>query len=130
MKKASHARDNWKARRVKRPPNDECLERAANSCCYVGSPYHKNYPSSAGMPRYRPDTSKCPVELKDQHELIECWLRNALMSGQVSPQWDGEFPRYVWHREDNTIYEARQGSPGSGEYHGYPLEPHQKVKGL
>lgn len=130
MKKASHARDNWKARRVKRPLNDEDLERAASSCRYVGSPYHKSYPSFAGMPRDRPDTSKCPIELKGQRELIERWLRNALISGQVGTKWEGGFPRLVWHREDDIVYEARQGSPGSGEYHGYPLEPHQKVKGL
>ena len=27
------------------------------------------------------------------------------------------------------MFEARQGSPGSGEYHGYPLEPTQRVRG-
>ena len=130
MKKASHTRDNWKARRVKSPPNGECLERAAGSCRYVGSPYHKSYRSSVGMPQHRPDTSKCPIELKGQCELIERWLRNALMSGQVGALWEGGFPRFVWHCENGIVYEARQGSPGSGVYHGYPLEPHQKVKGL
>ncbi|SAY39128.1 hypothetical protein FLM9_1186 [Candidatus Synechococcus spongiarum] len=29
-----------------------------------------------------------------------------------------------------TIYEAREGSRDSGEYHGYPLQPTQEVQGL
>ena len=52
------------------------------------------------------------------------------MSGQVGALWEGGFPRYVWHREDDTVYEARQGAAGSGEYHGYPLKPNQIVRGL
>ena len=38
--------------------------------------------------------------------------------------------RQVWHREGGMVFEARQGSPGSGEYHGYPLTPTQDVRGL
>ena len=130
MKRTDHTRDNWKVRTVTPPSNDNDLKQAANACSYVGSPYHKSYPSFAGMPRSRPRATKCPIDLKDQHELIECWLRNALMSGQVGALWEGGFPRYVWHREDDTVYEARQGSPGSGEYHGYPLKRNQLVRGL
>lgn len=38
--------------------------------------------------------------------------------------------QYVWHRESEVVFEARQGSPGSGEYHGCPVEPSQPVRGL
>ena len=130
MKRTNHTRDNWRVRTVTPPSNDENLTRVAGACRYVGSPYHKNHPSFAGPPRSRPRTSKCPADLKDKRELMECWLRNALMSGQVGALWEGGFPRYVWHRDEDTVYEARQGSPGSGEYHGYPLMPNQVVRGL
>ena len=39
-------------------------------------------------------------------------------------------PKYVWHVEADAAYEARQGAPGSGEYHGYPLQPTQSVRDL
>lgn len=130
MKRTNHTRDNWRVRKVTPPSKDENLKRAASTCRYVGSPYHKSYPSIAGMPRSKPSTTKCPIDLKNRRELMECWLRNALMSGQVGALWEGGFPRYVWHREDDTVYEARQGAPGSGEYHGYPLKPNQIVRGL
>ena len=130
MKRTNHTRDNWKVRTVTPPPKEENLTRVAGACRYVGSPYHKYHPSFAGPPRSRPRTSKCPVDLKDQRELMECWLRNALMSGQVGALWEGGFPRYVWHREEDAVYEARQGSPGSSEYHGYPLKPNRVVRGL
>lgn len=101
----------------------------AAGCRYVGSPYHKDALGFAGMPRRRPNASLCPEDLVNRRELVETWLRDAVRSGNVGG-WDGGFPRYVWHREGKIVFEARQGSPGSGEYHGYPLEPSQHVQGL
>lgn len=130
MKKPRYQRDNPKARRVQRPPPGVDLVRVADSCRYVGSPYHKAAPSFAGTVRgRRPDASLCPGELADSRDRVEHWLREAVRAGRVGA-WDGGFPRYAWHREGDTVFEARQGSPGSGEYHGYPLEPEQVVKGL
>lgn len=60
---------------------------------------------------------------------MEAWLRTAVLAGRCGA-WEQGFPRYVWYQEGDIIYEARQGSPGSGEYHGYPLEPWQTVQGL
>lgn len=71
----------------------------------------------------------CPRGLANARDRIEQWLRQAIMDGHCGT-WRGGFPQYVWHREGDTIYEARQGSPGSGEYHGYPLEGQQTVRGL
>ena len=130
MRKPGYQRDNPKARRVQRPPPGVDLARVADSCRYVGSPYHKATRSFAGTARgRRPDASLCPGDLVDSRDRVECWLRQAVRAGRVGA-WDGGFPRYVWHREGDTVFEARQGSPGSGEYHGYPLEPKQVVKGL
>ena len=56
-------------------------------------------------------------------------LRRAVAAGHAGA-WEQGYPRYVWYGDGETVYEARQGSPGSGEYHGYPLEPEQDVRGL
>lgn len=124
-------RDNPKARKVAPPPEGIDLAQVAESCRYaVDNPYHKARPGSAGTPpRHRPDASLCPSDLVDCRERIEQWLRDAVRAGRVGA-WEGGFPRYVWHREGGTVFEARQGSPGSGEYHGYPLAPWQRVQGL
>ena len=124
-------RDNPKARKVAPPPEGIDLAQVAESCRYaVDNPYHKARPGSAGTPpRHRPDASLCPSDLVDCRERIEQWLRDAVRAGRIGA-WEGGFPRYVWHREGGTVFEARQGSPGSGEYHGYPLAPWQHVQGL
>ena len=46
-------------------------------------------------------------------------------AGSLRLGFDGGFPRRVWRRIGQSIFEARQGSPGSGDYHGYPLTPEQ-----
>lgn len=130
MKRPTFQRGNPKARKVQAPPDGVDLKRVADSCRYVGSPYHKDAPGFAGTPRgRRPVASLCPRDLTKRRDLVERWLRDAVRSGRVGA-WDGGYPRYVWHRERDVVFEARQGSPGSGEYHGYPLDPMQQVQGL
>ena len=130
MRKPRFQRDNPKARKVVAPPDGVDLARIADSCRYVGSPYHKDLPGFAGASHgRRPDASMCPRFLAERRELVECWLREAVRAGHVGA-WERGFPRYVWHRVGDTVFEARQGSPGSGEYHGYPLDPRQRVRGL
>lgn len=130
MRRPSRRRDNPKARRVVPPPDGVDLVEAAESCRYVGSPYHKLGRSFAGTSgRRRPDAGICPRELNHRQDLMERWLRDAVEAGQVGA-WQRGFPRYVRHREGGVVFEARQGSPGSGEYHGYPLTPEQRVRGL
>lgn len=130
MRRPSFQRNNPKARRVVAPPRDVVLAEVAESCRYVGSPYHKDRPSFAGTShRRRPDASICPPYLADCRDRVENWLREAVSAGQVGV-WDRGFPRYVWYREGEVVFEARQGAPGSGEYHGYPLSPMQRVRGL
>lgn len=130
MRKPKRQRANPKARRIRTPPPGVDLAQVAERCRYVGSPYHKNAPGFAGEQLgHRPDASICPHHLATRPDVVESWLRNAVTAGRTGT-WENGFPRYVWHREDETVFEARQGSPGSGTYHGYPLEPNQIVRGL
>jgi hypothetical protein len=125
-----HRRDNPKARRIRPVPEGVVLAEVAACATYVGSPVHKDIPSFAGVSRApRPDASICPRELAQARELVEEWLRQAILAGHCGV-WEGGFPRYVWYRVADIVYEARQGSRGSGEYHGYPLEAWQAVRGL
>lgn len=128
MRKPKFQRANPKARRIRTPPPGVDLAQVAERCQYVGSPYHKNAPGFSGeQPRHRPDASICPQHLG--HDIVESWLRNAVKAGRTGT-WDEGFPRLVWHREGGIVFEARQGSPGSGRYHGYPLEPRPIIPGL
>lgn len=129
MKRPTLRRDNVKVREVLPPPGGIDLDQVAESCRYVGSPYHKDRPGFAGMPVRRPDASLCPSELADCRDLVEQWLRAAVLGGRTG-KWEGGFPRYVWHREGDIVFEAKQGSPGSGDYHGYPLDSWQTVRGF
>lgn len=129
MRRPAFQRANLKARKIQPPPDGIDLTQVAESCRYVGSPYHKDVPGFAGVPHRRPTASLCPRTLAARRPRIQQWLRDAVRSGRVGA-WDGGYPRYVWHREGDIVFEARHGSPGSGEYHGYPLEPSQTVRGL
>ena len=130
MRPPRFRRRNLKRHKVQPPPSDADLAQVAESSRYVGSPYHRTAPGPAGPPRHRPDASHCPKHLTQHPEIVEQWLREAIRSGSTGA-WERGYPRYAWHRDvDDTIYEARQGSPGSGEYHGYPLRPHEIVRGL
>jgi hypothetical protein len=75
-----------------------------------------------GMPvgRRWPHASKCPP-IWDRASATRA-LREGLRAGRVSADWDGGFPKFVWHLEDETLYEARLSNRELGEYHAYPLE--------
>ena len=70
-----------------------------------------------------------PEELQRDPDRVQRWLEDAVRHGSFG-EFDGGFPRRVWRRVGDTIFEARQGTPGSGIYHGYPLESFQSVEGL
>ena len=45
--------------------------------------------------------------------------------------WRGSFPRYTWHHDGQTVYEAFLSNQETGEYHAYPLsEEREWPKGL
>lgn len=108
-------------RKIGVPPATVDLDALAERVRYVGSPEHKNMPSFAGPPRLRADASCCPREMTRNPECINEWLREAFRSGAVGAPWEGEFPRYVWYKYGDTVFEGRLVNRGTGEYKGYSL---------
>ena len=83
-------------------------------------------PSFAGNPpRPRPDASICDRSLAQERELITDWLRKAIRSGTYGEYRENGFPRYLWYKEGETVYEGRLVNAGQGMYKGYPLKPHE-----
>ena len=113
-------RQRPRPREMYAPPPDLDLDLLASRVRYVGSPEHKDFPSFAGSPRLRADASSCPRHIRDA-DLVTGWLRSAVRRGAISARMEGGFPRYVWHREDDTVFEARLGNRGDGSYKGYPI---------
>jgi len=112
-------------------PNERAqLAGLAKKVRYIGSPEHKDTPFFAGPPRPRADASICPRELAEDREKIEGWLRKAMELGTVGELREGEFPRYVWFKEGDTVYEGRLSNRELGEYKGYPLEPDEWPSGI
>ena len=101
----------------------------ANLAVYVGSPEHKDFPSFAGQPRLRADASRCPRETSDR-ELVNQWLRSAIRRGAVGACWEGGFPRYVWYKDGDSVYEGRLLNSSNGEYKGYPLDKSEWPNGI
>ena len=111
----------------KTPPGVDMAELAARTS-YVGSPEHKSFPSFAGLPRLRADASKCDPSLNDPQQ-ITAWLRAAILAGNLSSYWEQQFPRYVWHREGDVLYEGRLVNRELGQYKGYPLHEDEWPRG-
>ncbi len=129
MKIPSHKRNNPKHRAIGKGPPGTNIAIVAKSASYAGSVNHKDLPSFAGSPpRPRPDASICPRHLAHKLPMIQQWLADGLNRGHFSGVWDNGFPRYVWHREAEVVFEARH--IGRGRYKGYPLEPDEIVRGL
>jgi hypothetical protein len=98
------------------------LIAAAQVAEYIGSPYHRMAGSPMGLRSERrwPLASKCPA-FWDRAAATRA-LREGLRAGRVSAQWEGNFPRFIWHLQEETLYEARLSNKELGGYHGYPLE--------
>jgi hypothetical protein len=101
------------------------LRLAAQTAVYQSSPYHRVAASKMGAltaTRRWPHASKCPPHW-DRSSATRA-LREAIRAGRISAQWNGNFPRFVWHldQETETLYEARLSNRVLGEYHAYPLE--------
>ena len=88
----------------------------------MGSPEHKDVASFAGTARLRADASCCPPELATAQSTINGWLRSAIRRGVVGAPWEAGFPRYVWHKHGETVFEGRLVNRETGEYKGYPLD--------
>ncbi|WP_250284641.1 MULTISPECIES: hypothetical protein [unclassified Frankia] len=97
------------------------LAALAARVSYTPSPEHKDYLTSAGPGKLRSDASACPRDLVLDD--VAKWLYDAVRAGNVSAHVEGDFPRYVWTRVGERVYEARLCNSGSGEYKGYPILP-------
>lgn len=129
-KRTSHRRNRPRVREVSPPPPGVDLEAVAEKCRYVGSPYHRTIRIKGKTPpQNRPGKTPCPKDLQKNQDLVEEWLRDAIRRGNFG-EFDQGFPRVVWHEEDGRLFEARSSGRGSCEYHGYPLAPHDTIKGM
>lgn len=101
-------------------PNN--LKQVAEQARYVPSPYHKvpNSPMGPAAQRRWPHASKCDASWT--LVLANRALKDAIIAGQVSTEWRGAFPRYVWHMQDGIVYEGFLSNEVEGAYHAYPLE--------
>lgn len=106
------------------------VDRAVREVTYVGSPEHKDTKSMAGAPKLRRNAAICDRSLAESRDTITEWVRNAIRKGLHSGDWQGNFPKYIWHREGNVVYEGRLVTPGRGDYKGYPIDADQVPKGV
>jgi hypothetical protein len=111
-------------------PGGRDLEAPASEARYVGSPEHKDVPSFAGQPKHRADASICDRSLAADRERAQGWLEKAIRRGAVSEHWEGRFPRYVWYKEGETVYEGRLVNRDQGWYKGYPLTAEESPPGI
>lgn len=109
-------------RAVAPPPAGVNLKQVAKLVKYVGSAEHKDSPSFAGDPRPRADAGICDPALADQQARVTRWLRQSIRAGDIGAYFEGAFPRYVWFRDRNIVYEGRLVNREAGWYKGYPLE--------
>lgn len=116
-------------RRIAQPTGRD-LEAVASAATYIGSPEHKDTPSFAGQPQPRADASICDRSLASDRERVQQWLVDGIRLGTVSGYWEGDFPRYVWYKDGETVYEGRLVNRTQGEYKGFPLEPAEWPPGI
>ena len=105
------------------------LDVLAERVTYVGSAEHKDVPSFAGQPRLRADASCCPRDIVDV-KLVRGWLCSAIRKGATGTPWEGEFPRCVWYKRDETVFEGRLVNREAGTYKGYPLNEDEWPPGI
>jgi hypothetical protein len=91
-------------------------EYAATTASYTGSAEHK-------LPHARSDATLCPSDLEGSQEELTLWLRNAIAQGSAGGFMEGAFPRYVWCRDGDRLFEGRLTNQALGEYKGYPISP-------
>jgi hypothetical protein len=56
-----------------------------------------------------------------QRDVVESWLKAAIVAGTFSEAHTGSFPRYVWHKVAEQCFEARLTNQAIGAYKGYPI---------
>lgn len=84
---------------------------------------HARYESSSEhkLPGARSDASICPKSLSHQQSFLTSELQRAISMGHVDPVCENSFPRKVWCRINNEIFEGRLTNREQGVYKGYPI---------
>ena len=117
-----------KPKRVDPSPDRKALARASTEAAYAASRYHCRGPKGEKpIVRAKP-ASICPRSWSNEEATRT--LRHAIAGGRVSESWEHGFPRYVWHRDGDVLYEARHSNGPIGSFHAYPIEDFQAPKGL
>jgi hypothetical protein len=114
-------RRRQRKREIALPPAGTDLVELAGGVSYEGSPEHKDVRSFLGQPRPRADASICERQLADDLNRVTEWLREAIRRGAVGSPWEGRYPRYVWYKDAEVVYEGRLINHEQGTYKGYPL---------
>ena len=119
-----------RVREIHAPLGRDDLDRLARRVRYVGSREHKDVVSFAGQPGLRADASCCPRDLAADPQPLHGWLRTAIRAGATGAPWEGAFPRYVWYKHEDTLFEGRLVNRENGDYKGYPLHRNEWPRGV
>ena len=95
--------------------SEDQRERAAAVAIYAGSPAHKLIHSLN-------DSTPCPKDLEHSQTRLTEWIRAAITAGAAGGMMEGDFPRYVWHKDGERAFEGRLTNRALGENKGYPIE--------
>lgn len=117
-------------RTIATPPDGVILDKIADGAAYIGSSEHKSHPSFAGPPNLRRDASRCDPAFAGRQDDLTEWIRESIREGRTGAPWEDRYPRYVWRREGDIVYEGRLVNRVNGEYKGYPLEPGEGPEGI
>ncbi|HET6384766.1 MAG TPA: hypothetical protein VFJ58_15345 [Armatimonadota bacterium] len=117
-------------RRLLGPLIEYNLDELSQRVAYVGSPEHKDTKSFAGVPRPRGDATICDRSFLNRLPELQEWLRKAVRCGAIGTPWEGDFPRYAWYKDGDTVYEARLVNRTKGEYKGWALSPDEWPRGI
>jgi len=117
-------------RTIAPPPDGANIDDIASRVSYVGSPEHKSGPSFAGQPKPRADATICDSSLNGRQADINVWLRNGIELQCFGYPWEGDFPRYVWSKVEEKVYEARLVNRQLGQYKGWELSVEEWPSGI
>jgi hypothetical protein len=93
---------------------------------YVGSGEHKARPVHESYdlePALRSDASRCDPSIS--REEATAVLRESVARRNVSSDFEGSFPRYVWGWLNGRPHVARLINREKGEYKGWPIAEHE-----
>lgn len=120
LEKPVQRKKKGKAKKLARGLDERELEERARRATYDPSPYHSRGANGAPVKIRAEPTSVCQKKwsLEEAHDA----LRRAIRNCWVSEVWENGFPRHVWYRVGEDVYEARHTNGPSGTYHAYPID--------